>query len=85
MYIAKLDLDPDTTEEYIAFDDSVDEAIKDAIDRGYIKRNYQGGFWIVDEHIVIDACLHPSIPTIERFGDWEFCQDCEQFVGWEDL
>ena len=53
MYIAKLDLDPDTTEEYIAFDDSVDEAIKDAIDRGYIKRNF-GRFWIVLGHIVID-------------------------------
>ena len=56
MYIAKLDIAPEDAnapEEFIALDESVDKAIQEAIDRGYIKRNF-GRFWIVLGHIVID-------------------------------
>jgi len=92
VYIAKLDLDPeeiDAPEPYIAMSTAVDVAIFDAIDRGYIPRNF-GKFWIVDGHIVIDNkpvknCFHPAIEKCGQPGETQFCPDCERLVGWEEL
>jgi hypothetical protein len=86
LYIAKLYFGPNNDYET---EDAVHEAIHDALDIGAIEKNF-GRFWVVDGHILIDKegfelCFHPTIEKCGLPGETQFCPDCEEHIGWEEL